>query len=159
MWQAIMLRREILNWCFVGPNLRHGWFTHKCRDKIVNVITIQFYRDLFDEKFLNRNQRSFIETFLQVLQEVFYFPGATTLAITPRSSSRSFKLRTGKTFIDTLNELRGGMQPACLLKQLIVLMKLPANVVSIICQISIASLRRKRTPPRKNSGNLIHPPE
>ena len=45
----------------VGPNLRHGWFTHKCKDKIVNEITIQFHRDLFDEKFLNRNQMSFIK--------------------------------------------------------------------------------------------------
>ena len=170
----------------VGPNLQHGWFTHKCKDKIINEITIQFHRDLFDEKFLNRNQMSFIRTLLQRSSRGVLFSEATTLSIMPRliqlpqkhgfdsvlelmsilhdlstsrnfrtlsdvsfntetlsynsrriekimaylnnnfneaitlgdaakiagmaqvSLSRFFKLRTGKTFIDTLNEVRLG---------------------------------------------------
>jgi AraC-like DNA-binding protein len=170
----------------VGPNLQHGWFTHNCRDKIINEITIQFHRDLFDEKFLQRNQMSFIRTLLQRSSRGVLFSQATTQSIMPRliqlqqkhgfdsvlelmsvlhdlsisrnirtlsdmsfnietssynsrrienimkflnnnfnenitladaakiagmaevSLSRFFKLRTGKTFIDTLNEVRLG---------------------------------------------------
>lgn len=170
----------------VGPNLQHGWFTHKCKDKIIKEITIQFHRDLFDEKFLHRNQMSFIRTLLQRSSRGVLFSEATTEAIMPRliqlqqkhgfdsvlellsilhdlsasrnlrtlsdisfnietssynsrrvekimtylynnfsenitlgdaatiagmaevSFSRFFKLRTGKTFIDTLNEVRLG---------------------------------------------------
>jgi AraC-like DNA-binding protein len=170
----------------VGPNLQHGWFTNKCKDKIINEITIQFHRDLFDEKFLNRNQMSFIRILLQRSSRGVLFSQETSLSIMPRliqlpqkhgfdsvlelmsilhdlstsrnfrtlsdvsfntetlsynsrriekimaflnnnfnetitlgdaakiagmaevSLSRFFKLRTGKTFIDTLNEVRLG---------------------------------------------------
>ncbi len=170
----------------VGPNLQHGWFTNKCRDKIINEITIQFHRDLFDDKFLHRNQMNFIRTLLQRSSRGVLFSQETSLAIMPRlvqlpqkhgfdsvlelmsilhdlstsrnfrtlsdvsfnvetlsynsrriekimaflnknfnenvtladaakiagmaevSLSRFFKLRTGKTFIDTLNEVRLG---------------------------------------------------
>lgn len=170
----------------VGPNLQHGWFTNKCKGKIINEITIQFHRDLFDETFLQRNQMSFIRTLLQRSSRGVLFSHATTLSIMPRliqlqqkhgfdsvlelmsilhdlsasrnlrilsdisfntettsynsrrienimkylnnnfnenitlgdaakiagmaevSFSRFFKLRTGKTFIDTLNEVRLG---------------------------------------------------
>jgi AraC-like DNA-binding protein len=170
----------------VGPNLQHGWFTHKCKGKIIHEITIQFHRDLFDEKFLHRNQMSFIRTLFQHSSRGVLFSEATTLSIMPRliqlqqkngfdsvlelmsilhdlsisrnlrilsdvsfnvethlhnsrrvqnimaylnnnfsenitladaakiagmtevSLSRFFKLRTGKTFIDTLNEVRLG---------------------------------------------------
>ena len=170
----------------VGPNLQHGWFTHVCKGKTINEITIQFHRDLFDEKFLQRNQMSFIRTLLQQSSRGVLFSRATTLSIMPRliqlpqkhgfdsvlelmsilhnlsisrnlitlsdlsfnieipfynsrrierimtflnsnfsenitlgdaakiagmaevSLSRFFKFRTGKTFIDTLNEIRLG---------------------------------------------------
>ncbi|HSQ45198.1 MAG TPA: AraC family transcriptional regulator [Ginsengibacter sp.] len=170
----------------VGPNLQHGWFTHKAKDKIINEITIQFHRDLFDEKFLHRNQLSFIRMLLQRSSRGVLFSEATAESIVPRliqlqqkhgfdsvlelmsilhdlstsrnlrtlsdmtfnietpsynsrriekimtylnnnfsenitlgdaakiagmaevSLSRFFKLRTGKTFIDTLNEVRLG---------------------------------------------------
>ncbi len=170
----------------VGPNLQHGWFTHECKGKIINEITIQFHRDLFDDKFLQRNQMSFIRTLLQRSSRGILFSEATILSTMPRlkqltqkhgfdsvlellsvlhdlstsrnittlsntgftmeapsynsrriekimdyvnnnfnesvtlgnaakiagmtevSLSRFFKLRTGKTFIDTLNEVRLG---------------------------------------------------
>ena len=170
----------------VGPNLQHGWFTNKCKGKLIKEITIQFHRDLFDEKFLQRNQMSFIRTLLKRSTRGILFSRATTLSIMPRliqlpqkhgfdsvlelmsvlhdlstsrnlrtlsdvsfntetlsynsrrienimkylnnnfnenitladaakiagmaevSLSRFFKLRTGKTFIDTLNEVRLG---------------------------------------------------
>jgi AraC-like DNA-binding protein len=170
----------------IGPNLQHGWFSNKCQNKIINEITIQFHRDLFDEKFLHRNQLNFIRTLLQRSSRGVLFSQETSMAIRPRlmqlpqkhgfdsvlelmsilhdlstsrnfrtlsdvsfnietlsynsrriekimaflndnfnenvtladaakiagmaevSLSRFFKLRTGKTFIDTLNEVRLG---------------------------------------------------
>jgi len=68
----------------VGPNLQHGWFTHNCSDKVIKEITIQFHRDLFDEKFLQRNQISFIRTmFLRAARGVLFSP-TTTREIMPR---------------------------------------------------------------------------
>ncbi len=48
----------------IGPNLQHAWFTHKCKNKIIEEVTIQFHKDLFDEKFLRRNQLTFIRNML-----------------------------------------------------------------------------------------------
>jgi AraC-like DNA-binding protein len=170
----------------VGSNLQHGWFTNKCKSKEIQEITIQFHRDLFDEKFLQRNQLSFIRTLFQRSSRGVLFSRETALSITPRihelaqkhgfdsvlelmsilhdlsisrnfrtlsdasfnkeilsfnsrriekimehinnnfgqnitlsdaskiagmtevSLSRFFKLRTGKTFVDTLNDVRLG---------------------------------------------------
>jgi YesN/AraC family two-component response regulator len=38
----------------VGPNLYHGWELHKCKNKKIHEITIQFHNDLFDESLLSR---------------------------------------------------------------------------------------------------------
>lgn len=170
----------------VGSNLQHGWFTNKCKGKSIHEITIQFHRDLFDEKFLQRNQMSFIKNLFQRSSRGVLFSKATSLEIMPRimdltqkhgfdsvlelmsilhdlsisrnfrtlsdasfnkeipsynsrriekimefvnnnfsqnitlgdaaklagmaevSLSRFFKLRTGKTFVDTLNDVRLG---------------------------------------------------
>src|SRR3954468_7141696 len=37
---------------FVGSNLAHGWFNHNCRSKEIREVTLQFHKDLLDEKFL-----------------------------------------------------------------------------------------------------------
>lgn len=171
----------------VGPNLQHGWFTHKCKSKQIHEITIQFHRDLFDEKFLQRNQMSYIRNmFQQSLRGILFsrevienirprldhlpqkhgfasvlellsilhdlstsqnfrilsdisFQAADSIAYSSRrietvmaylnknferpialseaarmvamsevAFSRFFKARTGKTFVDTLNEIRLG---------------------------------------------------
>ena len=170
----------------VGSNLQHGWFTHNCKTNNIKEITIQFHRDLFEEKFLQRNQLTFIKSLFQRASRGVLFSRETTLAIMPRikgliqkqgfdsvlelmsilhdlsisrnfrtlsdasfnketlsynsrriekimehlnnnfgqnitlndaakiagmtevSLSRFFKLRTGKTFIDTLNDVRLG---------------------------------------------------
>ncbi len=49
----------------LGPNVRHGWFTHKCTASEIFEITIQFHRDLFDDRFLQRNQMAFIRSLLE----------------------------------------------------------------------------------------------
>lgn len=49
----------------IGPNLQHAWFTHNCKSKEISEVTIQFHKDLFDEKFLRRNQLSHIRALLE----------------------------------------------------------------------------------------------
>ncbi len=68
----------------VGPNLQHGWFTHKCESKEIHEITIQFHKDLFDEKFLRRNQLSFIRSMFEKSLRGILFSHDTTQAIMPR---------------------------------------------------------------------------
>lgn len=68
----------------VGPNLQHGWFTHKCECHTISEITIQFHRDLFDEKFLRRNQMSFIRSMFEKSFRGISFSQATIEAIRPR---------------------------------------------------------------------------
>lgn len=171
----------------VGPNLQHGWFTHNCKGKEIKEITIQFHRDLLDDKFLHRNQMSFIRSMFEHSVRGLLFSKETIQSVMPRITglpqkrgfdsvlellsilhdlsisrnmrtlsdasfsnaetfsynsrrvkiimehlnknfdknislsevaklasmsdvafSRFFKLRTGKTFIDTLNEVRLG---------------------------------------------------
>lgn len=171
----------------VGPNLQHGWFTHKCKSPEIKEVTIQFHRDFFDDNFLQRNQMSFIrnmfehsfrgilfskETIKIIMPRIIALPqkqsfdsvlelmsilhdlsisknmrllsdlsfnnaesfsynsrrvektmnylnknfdkdvslieAAKMSAMTEVAFSRFFKLRTGKTFIDTLNEIRLG---------------------------------------------------
>ena len=67
-----------------GPNLQHGWFNHKCKSKEIKEITIQFHRDLFDEKFLNRNQMHFIKNMFEKSLRGVLFSKETIMAIMPR---------------------------------------------------------------------------
>lgn len=68
----------------VGPNLQHGWFTHKCNSQQIKEVTIQFHRDLFDEKFLHRNQMGFIRTMFERSLRGIAFSKETTQRIMPR---------------------------------------------------------------------------
>ena len=75
---------EDLELVLVGPNLPHGWFTHKSKGKEIKEITIQFHRDLFDEKFLHRNQMIFIKSMLEHSKRGILFSRQATEAIMPR---------------------------------------------------------------------------
>ncbi|MEQ1676681.1 MAG: AraC family transcriptional regulator, partial [Chitinophagaceae bacterium] len=68
----------------VGSNLPHFWQTHKCKNKEIREITIQFHKDLFDEKFLRRNQMSFIRSMLERSAKGILFSNQTIKQITPR---------------------------------------------------------------------------
>ena len=68
----------------VGPNLPHAWFTNKSKGKEVKEITIQFHRDLFDEKFLHRNQMSFIRSMFEHSKRGILFSKQTTQSTMPR---------------------------------------------------------------------------
>ena len=68
----------------VGPNLQHGWFNHKCKSKEFTEITIQFHRDLFDEKFLQRNQMNLIRTMFEKSLRGILFSKETITTLKPR---------------------------------------------------------------------------
>jgi hypothetical protein len=68
----------------VGPNVTHTWISHKCQNKSVTEITIQFHRDLFDDKFLSRNQLSFVKNMIERSQRGILFSQDTVAAIKDR---------------------------------------------------------------------------
>jgi AraC-like DNA-binding protein len=70
----------------VGSNLPHVWQTHNCNSKEIKEITIQFHKDLFDDKFLRRNQLGFIRKMLEKSAQGILFSRQTIERIQPRLS-------------------------------------------------------------------------
>lgn len=75
---------ENLELVLVGSNLQHAWFTHKCDSKKISETTIQFHKDLFDDKFLSRNQLNFIRNMLQKSCRGVLFSEETVKQLAPR---------------------------------------------------------------------------
>lgn len=69
---------------FVGQNLAHGWFTHNCTSSNIKEVTIQFHKDLLDERFLKRNQLINIRNMFENAKRGLLFSKATVNAIAPR---------------------------------------------------------------------------
>jgi len=68
----------------VGSNLQHSWFNNKCTSKEITEVTIQFHKNLFDDKLLRRNQLSFIRVMLEKSASGILFSRETTQQLTPR---------------------------------------------------------------------------
>jgi AraC-like DNA-binding protein len=68
----------------VGSNLPHVWQTHKCTSKEIKEVTIQFHKELFDDKFLKRNQLSFIRNMLEKSGKGILFSKQTTQQLSAR---------------------------------------------------------------------------
>jgi len=68
----------------VGPNLQHGWFTHKFKGKQMREITIQFHRDLLDDKFMQRNQMTYMRSMFEHSLQGILFSKETIQALMPR---------------------------------------------------------------------------
>ena len=73
-----------LEMVLIGSNIPHGWFTHECKNTDIHEITIQFHRDLFDEKLLQRNHLIFIKTLLERSVRGILFSKETIEVIKPR---------------------------------------------------------------------------
>jgi AraC-like DNA-binding protein len=73
-----------LEMVLVGSNLPHVWQTHKCKANDIKEITIQFHKDLFDDRFLRRNQLSFIRNMLEKSAKGIQFSRPTIEQIMPR---------------------------------------------------------------------------
>jgi AraC-like DNA-binding protein len=68
----------------IGPNLYHSWFTHQCREEEIQEVTIQWHKDLFDDKFLGRNQLKFIRSMFERASRGISFSRETIQALAPR---------------------------------------------------------------------------
>ncbi|ARK12514.1 AraC family transcriptional regulator [Fibrivirga algicola] len=89
-----------LDLVLVGSNLPHGWFDPARTCQGVREVTIQFHRTLFDEKFLKRNQLSFIRALLERSAKGILFTQETAAAIRPR-----LEALTQKNGFDSVLEL------------------------------------------------------
>ena len=61
----------------IGPNLSHVWTTHNCKSEEITEVTIQWHKDLFDDKILRRNQLSFIRKMFERSVRGILFPKET----------------------------------------------------------------------------------
>lgn len=68
----------------IGPNLSHVWLTDQCKSDEIKEVTIQFHKDLFDEKLLRRNQLNFIRKMFDLSAKGVLFSKETAQAIYPR---------------------------------------------------------------------------
>lgn len=68
----------------VGSNLQHAWFGEFPPTRQVLEITLQFHKDLFEEKLLQRNQLNFIRQMFEKSQRGILFSKETILQIAPR---------------------------------------------------------------------------
>lgn len=84
----------------VGSNLPHVWKNHKCESTEIHEITIQFHKDLFDEKILRRNQLHFIREMFERSKCGILFSRETAQAL----SGRLKELQTRQGF-DSVLEL------------------------------------------------------
>ena len=76
--------REHVELVLVGPNVYHAWFTHQCHSEEIREVTIQWHKDLFEEKLLRRNQLSFIRNMMDKSQKGIVFSRETTESVAPR---------------------------------------------------------------------------
>jgi AraC-like DNA-binding protein len=75
----------------IGPNLYHAWFTNQCRSEDIREVTIQWHKDLFDDRLLRRNQLSFIRSMIERSQKGILFSKETAQLLTPRILSLNQK--------------------------------------------------------------------
>jgi len=66
---------------FVGANLYHGWFTHECRSKIIQEVTIQFNNEILNAQFLSKNQSNYLKKLFEDSKKGVLFPVETVSAI------------------------------------------------------------------------------
>jgi len=68
----------------IGSNLPHVWETYKLGGQEIHEVTIQFHKDLFDEKFLRRNQLRVIRDMFEKAKCGILFSSDTAKAVGPR---------------------------------------------------------------------------
>src|SRR5690606_22929131 len=56
----------------------------QCKQTNIHEITIQFHKDLFDEKFLSKNQLSYLKSMLQLAGRGISFSQETIQLLAPR---------------------------------------------------------------------------
>lgn len=69
---------------FIGSNLSHGWFNHNCQSSEIHEVTIQFHKDLLDDRFLKRNQLIQIRKMFEGAKRGVLFSKEAITEIAPR---------------------------------------------------------------------------
>ena len=75
----------------IGPNLNHSWLNHECKSEEIREITIQWHKDLFDDKFLCRNQLNFMRAMFERASLGISFSEDTIQTLAPRLIALSEK--------------------------------------------------------------------
>jgi AraC-like DNA-binding protein len=57
----------------IGPNVCHTWVNNNCHNLAFAETTVLFHKDLFDDKFLSRNQLNFVKNLLERSQRGILF--------------------------------------------------------------------------------------
>ena len=95
---------EDIELVLVGSNLPHGWLTHEFNHangtKVIEEVTVQFHKDLFDDNLLKRNQLYFIRELFDKSSKGISFPKETALKLAPR-----FQNLVNKTGFESVLEL------------------------------------------------------
>ncbi|MFI5152674.1 MAG: AraC family transcriptional regulator [Chitinophagales bacterium] len=68
----------------IGPNLNHSWLNHECKSEEIREITIQWHKDLFDDKFLCRNQLNLLRALFERASLGISFSEETIQVLSPR---------------------------------------------------------------------------
>ena len=89
---------------FVGPNLYHAWETHKCKEKKIHEITIQFDDKLFDNQLLSRRIMRPIRDMFNRSTHGISFSRKTAEDLAPRICNLS-RLDGMDYFLETLSIL------------------------------------------------------
>ena len=97
---SVMEEIDDIDLVLVGSNLPHAWKNHKCESTEIHEITVQFHKDLFDEKMLRRNQLHFIREMFERSKCGILFSRETAQAL----SGRLKALQTRQGF-DSVMEL------------------------------------------------------
>jgi transcriptional regulator GlxA family with amidase domain len=84
----------------VGSNVAHGWFTHNCKSNHIKEVTIQFPKDLIDERYLNSSQLINIRNLFENAKRGILFSQSTIDVMTKRILELS-----QKTGFDSIIEL------------------------------------------------------
>ncbi|PKB17287.1 AraC family transcriptional regulator [Flavobacterium sp. 5] len=75
---------EDIELVLVGSNLYHGWEQHKCKNKNIHEITIQFHSDIFHESLLSRRIMTPIKEMFNRSVYGILFSKSTAIMIAPR---------------------------------------------------------------------------
>lgn len=100
----------------VGPNLSHAWETHQCKSKSVTEVTIQWHKDLFDERFLKKTQMNLIRKLLERSGRGILFSEDTAISLSAQLMAlNDFKGFTGvMELMNILHELSIAENPSTL---------------------------------------------
>jgi AraC-like DNA-binding protein len=68
----------------IGPNLAHTFLDHQCTSEAITELTLHFHKDLFEEKFLKRNQLVLLKQMLENASRGVLFSHETATQLSGR---------------------------------------------------------------------------